>query len=125
MNMREMPKGYNCCLYLNVRLKTQKKINMKKHIYLFSIIFALSVFSSVTAKADTTSNSSSNSGGLVGDILGILGLGGSTTPTTPAPPCGTTALPIDSNIVLLTMAGVAVGVVSIKKAKQASPSVVN
>jgi hypothetical protein len=99
---------------------------MKKHIYLFSTVLVLSIFSSITAKADDS---------LLGGILGDLGLGGNSTPTTPANQ--PTTLPIYNaqlflsylnhfliaqhvNIAFLTVAGVAFGIVTIKKAKKSS-----
>jgi len=82
---------------------------MKKHIYLFSIVLVLSIFSSITAKADDS---------LLGGILGDLGLGGNSTPTTPANQ--PTTLPINNNIAFLTVAGLAFGIVTIKKAKKSS-----
>jgi len=74
---------------------------MKSRIILLSaFFFALTMFHPITAKAD-----------IVGDILGgILGCDNSNQGTN---------LPINSNVVYLMIAGIAIGIIAVKKANSA------
>ena len=96
---------------------------MKKQFYLLATIFVLSTaFMASPAKADTGSNSNSNSDNWLQDILNdLFGGSGSTTNSGSTSGSGTTgtgtsgtALPINNGIVFLTIAGIAIGVVTVK-----------
>jgi len=75
---------------------------MKSRILLLSVfLFGATMFHPVTAKAD-----------LIGDLLGgLLGGGGSGTQGT--------NLPINGDAVYLVIAGLAIGIVAVKKVKKA------
>jgi hypothetical protein len=92
---------------------------MKKQFYLFSIALVLSLFMSVSAKADSNSNSN-NDGGIIQQTLDLLGLGGSNSNSNPPANQGGTQLPINNGVVFLTIAGIAIGIVTLKRAKAVS-----
>jgi hypothetical protein len=95
--------------------------------YLFSIVFALSLFISVSAKADSNNSQFSNTGpeNILTEILDFFGFGHSSNNTSPSnKPSnnpGTAAiqtnaaLPINNEIVFLTIAGIMIGVTVIKR----------
>jgi len=79
---------------------------MKSRILLLSVLlFGATMFHPSAAKAD-----------LLGDLLGGLLGGGSSTPSG-------TNLPINGDAVYLMIAGVAIGIVAVRKAKQAQATV--
>jgi hypothetical protein len=98
---------------------------MKKLIYLFSITIALSVLTSVSAKAATTitSYSSSSDQSLLSDLLDLLGFGGNSNSGSSYSGSnhnnsGTTAgtqLPINNGVVFLLIAGVTIGITTVRK----------
>lgn len=95
---------------------------MKKHFYLFAVMMlASTLFMAAPAKAATVNPTNTNNQSLIGDILGLLGLGGSSSSGSNSgsgsncPP--STQLPINSNIVFLMVAGVAIGVTTLGKNK--------
>ena len=80
---------------------------MKSRILLLSVLlFGATMFHPATAKAD-----------LLGDLLGGLFVGGNNNP-----PSGTN-LPINGDAVYLMIAGVAIGIVAVRKAKKAQATV--
>ena len=96
---------------------------MKKHIYLFSVIFLLStILMAAPAKASTitvTTPIVNTSNSLLDGILGLLGLEGTTNTggsTTPAGGSGT-HLPINNGMIFLLLGGVAIGLTTINKNK--------
>jgi hypothetical protein len=101
---------------------------MKKLIYLFAITIALNVFTSVSAKAATSTTSSNNDQNLITEILDWLGLGGSSSSNSYSnnsssnnnSNSASTQLPINNGIVYLLIAGVTIGIVTVKKYKVAA-----
>jgi hypothetical protein len=82
---------------------------MKSRILLLSVLlFGATMFHPATAKAD-----------LLGDLGGLVGglLGGNNNP-----PSGTN-LPINGGAIYLMIAGIAIGIVAVRKAKQAQATV--
>jgi len=78
---------------------------MKKLIYLFSITIALTVFTSVKAKADDGSYSDDHEGSTCGST-------------------STTQLPINGGVEFLMVAGVVIGIVTVQKYKTAKTATV-
>jgi hypothetical protein len=97
---------------------------MKKLICLFSFTLLLTA-SSLTASASTGTTTTNGGDNLITSILDLLGLGGSgsgsgstsgsTTTANGGGTCSSTQLPINNGIVFLMIAGVAIGIVTLKK----------
>jgi hypothetical protein len=109
---------------------------MKKLIYLFSITIALTLFTSVSANAQTLAPSATKAPGVMCDFLSDLlsmffGSSTNTTSTTTTTTnsgstCGSTStqLPINGGVEFLMIAGVIIGVVTVQRYKTVKPATV-
>lgn len=106
---------------------------MKKLIYLFSITVALTIFTSVNASAKTSTlpaNAASVAPGvmcdLFSDIWGIIfgtGSTGTNNNNHGNTTTGSTQLPINNGVVFLTIAGIVIGVTTLKRYKVANTEI--